>query len=289
MRISGFTIARQTVTLGYPLAESLRSLLPLVDQLVVNVGDCDDGTWETVQALADPKIIAFRSTWDLTKPDALTLSEETNKALSRCDGEWAIYLQADEVLHEADAPVLRAALKRYSSGRTETLSLRYLHFYGSYGAYQDDPRWYQRATRIIRTGIGIESIGDACAFMRRHDGVWRKPRRRDLSVHVYHYGWVRPPAQMFRKQRNLERLFTGQGWLEGNDLRAEMDPAEVFVNTTHLRTFRGTHPAVMRERIESVDWKAPIMKVGLWPEWVRRSYVYGRWFIHRGLAVLRLG
>lgn len=287
LRISGFTIARQAVALGYPLAESLRSLLPLVDQLVVNVGDSDDGTWETVQALSDPKIAAFRSTWDLTKRDGLTLSEETNKALARCDGEWAIYLQADEVLHEAELPALRAALQRYRTGRVEALSLRYFHFFSSYRTYKDDPRnWYRRATRIIRTGVGIESVGDACAFMCRQDGTLRRPRRRDLGVHVYHYGRVRPPDQMFRKQRNLERLYHDESWLETHGLPADMDLAEVYGDARHLRTFHGTHPAVMRDRVASADWPSPRVKAGPWPEWMRRGYVHAAWILDRGLAFL---
>lgn len=288
MRVSGFTIARRAVALGYPLAESLRSLLPLVDQLVVNVGDGDDGTWETVQALADPRIVAFRSTWDLTKRDGLTLSEETNKALARCDGEWAIYLQADEVLHEGEQPALRAALQRHVNSRIEALSLRYYHFYGSYRTYKDDPRhWYPRATRIVRTGMGIESVGDACAFLRNDGGIWRKPRRRDLTMHVYHYGRVRPPAQMLLKQRNLERLYHDESWLETHGLPADMDLAEIYGDTRHLRAFHGTHPEVMRDRIASVDWPAPPVEAGPWPEWLRRAYVYGAWVVDRGLAALR--
>lgn len=288
MRISGFTIARQTVALGYPLAESLRSLLPLVDQLVVNVGDSDDGTWETVQALSDPKILAFRSTWDAAKRDGLALSEETNKALARCDGAWAVYLQADEVLHEADLPGLRAAMARYRPGRVEALSLRYYHFYGSYQTYKDDPRhWYRRATRIIRTGMGIESVGDACAFMCRNDGVWRKPRRRDVGAHVYHYGRVRPPAQMLRKQRNLERFYHDEAWLANHGLPADFNLAEVYGDERHLRVFHGTHPAVMRDRVVSADWPAPRAETGPWPEWMRRVYVYGAWVMGWGWAALR--
>lgn len=289
MRISGVTIARNVVALGYPIAESLRSLLPLVDQLVVNVGDSDDGTWEAVQALKDPKIVAFRSTWDLTKRDGLTLSEETNKALARCDGEWAVYLQADEVLHEAELPVLRAAMERYRTGRIEALSLRYYHFYGSYQTYKDDPRqWYHRATRIVRTGMGIESAGDACAFMCRRDGIWRKPRRRDLDVHVFHYGRARPPAQMLVKQRNLERFYHDESWLEQHGLQADADIAEMYGDERHLRRFRGAHPAVMRDRIAAADWPAPRVQSGPWPEWLRRGYVYGDWALSRGLAVLGL-
>ena len=288
MRVSGFTIVRHAVTFGYPIAESLQSLLPLVDQLVVNVGDCDDGTWEAVQRLNDARIVAFRSTWDLTRREGLTLSEETNKALALCDGDWAIYLQADEVLHEEEAPAFRAALAKYRSGGVQALSLRYYHFYGSYQTYKDDPRhWYRRATRIIRTGVGIQSVGDACAFMRADDGDWRKPRRRDLDLHVFHYGRVRPPAQMLDKQRNLERFYLGETSRTQHGLPAEMSLAEVWGDDRHLRRFHGTHPAVMRERVESADWPAPRAEAGPWPPWMLRAYVYAAWMMSRIWRALR--
>jgi hypothetical protein len=34
LRISGFTFARNAVRLGYPLEESIRSVLPLVDEML---------------------------------------------------------------------------------------------------------------------------------------------------------------------------------------------------------------------------------------------------------------
>jgi len=80
----------------------------------------------------------FRSTWDMTRHDALMLSEETNKALARCRGDWAIYLQADEALHEVDIPVIRRAIERAHPTRTEAFSLLYDHFYGSCETYKDD-------------------------------------------------------------------------------------------------------------------------------------------------------
>jgi hypothetical protein len=45
MKICAFCIARNTIRFGYPLEASLRSMLPLVDEIVLNVGDGDDGTW----------------------------------------------------------------------------------------------------------------------------------------------------------------------------------------------------------------------------------------------------
>lgn len=285
--ISGFTIARQAIAFGYPLQESLRSLLPLVDELIVNVGDADDGTWEAVQALGDTKIVAFRSEWDMSLRDGRTLSAETNKALARCRGEWAVYLQADEVLHEAELPALRHALDRYRDTRVEALSLLYYHFYGSYGTYKDDPRhWYRRATRIVRTGIGMESVGDAAAFMVRDGMAWRRPRRRDLGSHVYHYGRVRPPEQMLRKQRSFERLYYDEAWIARHGLSADVDPSEVYADGRDLRVFTGTHPEVMHGRVEAQSWPSPTpVKSG--PGWLRRCRVYGSWIVGRALARLR--
>jgi hypothetical protein len=53
VRICRFSIARNAVRFGYPLEASLRSMLPLVDEIVLNVGDSDDGTWDLVQSMGD--------------------------------------------------------------------------------------------------------------------------------------------------------------------------------------------------------------------------------------------
>lgn len=291
MRISGLTIARRVVDLKYPFEESLRSLLPLVDELIVNVGDDDEETWEAVQKLADPKIIAFRSVWDLTKRDGLALSEETNKALAKCGGDWAVYLQADEVLHEDDLPALRAAMQANLTTGVEAFSLLYYHFYGSFDLYQDDPRrWYRRATRIVRLGQGIVSAGDACAFLCQDREAWRQPRRRRLGARVYHYGHVRPPHERLRKQRNLERMYHDEQWLAHHRLPLDEDPRALYTDTRHLRVFTGRHPAVMRARLAAVSWSPPVRPVTRWPEWLRRLYVYSGWVAGRvtGQVMARL-
>lgn len=56
MRVSGFTFCRNTVKYDYSLEEAIRSILPRVDEFVVNVGNCDDGTLELVERIGDPKI-----------------------------------------------------------------------------------------------------------------------------------------------------------------------------------------------------------------------------------------
>jgi hypothetical protein len=56
MRVSCFTFIRNGTKLKYPFVESIRSALPLCDEFIVAVGDCQDDTRERVLAIADPRI-----------------------------------------------------------------------------------------------------------------------------------------------------------------------------------------------------------------------------------------
>ncbi|RYZ98359.1 MAG: hypothetical protein EOP11_20800, partial [Proteobacteria bacterium] len=95
--LSGFTFVRNGAKFDYPFRESLFSLLPLVDELVIVVGQGEDDTLAEVKAIAaaEPKLKIFESTWDDSlRKDGLILSQQTNLAMSHCRGKWGVYLQA---------------------------------------------------------------------------------------------------------------------------------------------------------------------------------------------------
>lgn len=54
MKVSGFTFVRNAVKYDYPVAESIRSILPVVDKFIVNVGQRNDGTLELIRSIGDP-------------------------------------------------------------------------------------------------------------------------------------------------------------------------------------------------------------------------------------------
>src|SRR5438477_1288248 len=166
MKVSGFTFVRNVVKYDYPVVESIRSILPIVDEFIVNVGRCDDGTLELVRSIGDPKIRMIESVWDETlRKDGLIYSQQTNIALAQCTGDWAFYLQSDEVIHEDDLPVLRKKMSQHLDDKNvEAFRFHWLHFYGSYYRYRIDSGWYQKQDRIIRNNGQIESIGDAYGF-----------------------------------------------------------------------------------------------------------------------------
>ena len=207
MIVSGFTFCRNVEKLDYPFMESIRSLLPIVDEMVINVGDSEDRTLELVQSIKDPKIRIIESVWDMSlRKDGLIYAQQTNIALAHCreDADWAFYLQADEVIHEKDYEGLLDSMRAHKDNpRVLGLMSRYRHFVGDYQSL--DPWAYRRAMRIVRPGGGVVSVGDAVGFARASDNLYIGKKQRNLweyaAGHIYHYGWVKSPALLREKVR----------------------------------------------------------------------------------------
>ena len=250
MQVSGFTFVRNATLLDYPLENSIRSLLPLVDELVVNVPESEDDTLKRVRKIGDSRIKIFESDWNRSmRSGGLILSLQTNRALEHCAGDWAFYLQADEVLHEEDYPAIRAALRLYlDRPAVDGLAFKFLHFEGGYATI--NPFRYRRQVRVIRNDGKIVSWGDACGF-RKSNGS--KLRVRNLEARVFHYGWARCASLLRRKNIELERLYHDDGYIEekyGGQEERDFRDLKVCV------PFRGAHPAVMREIVESAPTPA---------------------------------
>lgn len=256
MKVSGFTFIRNGIDLGYPVEESIRSILPLCDELVVAAGDSKDGTTELLQSIDSPKIRLIHTTWDpaLFVRGAI-FAQQTDLALQACQGDWAFYIQADEVVHERDLPLIRARMEQaLDDRRVEGLLFDYLHFFGDYGQVQTSHNWYSREVRIVRNGIGVQSWHDAQGFRRQG----QKLHVAHSGASIYHYGWVRPPRRLNRKSRAFNVAFVGE-----EKAAPPVADEEIFLwGELHgLRRFTGSHPAVMHERVRTQDWQlAPTAK-----------------------------
>jgi len=261
MKISGFTLIRNGTEFDYPYLESLRSLLPLVDELVINVGFGTDDTLQRIQAFAEKegsgKVKIFESRWPLDDPEkkksGLILSEQTNLALDRVTGDWAIYLQADEVLHEGDYEALRSAMKRHHADpQVEGLLFDYVHFYGSFEVVQQTRSAYRREVRAIKPKSGARSVGDAQSF-RKPDGSKIQVAR--CGARIFHYGWVRTPDAMKEKTYFMDQLYHGDPDAEAAKTRTpHTGDNYLYKRIWGLKPFRDTHPQVMRDRIRAKGW-----------------------------------
>jgi glycosyltransferase involved in cell wall biosynthesis len=256
-KISGFSLVRNGIKFDYPFLESWRSLLPVVDELVLNIGISDDDTLEVAKKFASEegggKVRIFESEWPLHIPEkkksGLILSEQTNLALEQCKHDWCFYLQADEVIHEDDYGLIRAAVQNASLKNLEAVVFEYAHFYGSFNVIQQTRSAYRREMRIIRKSSRAVSVGDAQSFL--------KPDQEKLDAiltpaRIFHYGWVRTPEAMKVKTEFMDQLYHGSD--------AQKTDAYLYKRFWGLKQYSGTHPESMKVRIQTKGWNWDLKK-----------------------------
>ncbi len=237
MRVVGFSLVANAVQLDFPILEALRSILPLCDELVVNVGPSPDGTLELVRGLGDPRLRIIEGRWDPALGGAV-LAVETDRALAACQGDWAIYIQGDEVLHEAGVGPLRTAMERARGDpRVDGLLVDFVHLYGNTEWRGTGRAWYRREVRVVRPGSDTRSFEEAQGF--RVGPSHRKLGARASGATYYHYGWARPVEALAAK-REVDNALFHRGRPRRGPVTSRL-PWDVG-----LRPFDGTHPELMR-------------------------------------------
>ena len=252
MKVSGFTFIRNAILLDYPIVAAIKSILPLCDEVVVAVGNSDDDTLGLIQNI-DRKVKIIQTTWDDSlRQNGRVLAVETDKALAAINpaADWAIYIQGDEVMHEADHPNIFNAMTQYQhDNEVDGLLFDYLHFYGSYDFIGVSNNWYKKEIRIIKPGRGIFSFRDAQGFRKAPD---QKLKVALANAKVYHYGWVKDPTAMQRKQESFHKLWHDDAWLEKNVKVATAFDYEDHIH--ELARFEGKHPIWISDRIAARNW-----------------------------------
>jgi glycosyltransferase involved in cell wall biosynthesis len=251
MFISGFSFIKNAVTFDYPIVASIQSILPVVDEYVIAVGNSTDATLALIESIKSPKIKIITTTWnDNNREGGAVLAEETNKALAHINpnADWAFYLQGDECLHEKDYPAIRAAMQQHlTNPSVEGLVFKYLHFYGNYNYVGMGRRWYRTEVRIIRNKKSITSWRDAQGF--RHTNG-EKIQVKKIDAHIYHYGWVKPPKISQQKALYFNQINNKNYIATAAEQQADFD----YHNIDKLAHFTGSHPAVMASRLQKVNW-----------------------------------
>ncbi len=239
MLISGFTLVRNATLLDFPLEASIASVLPAVDEFVVNVGHSSDDTLERVRAIGDPKIRVIESTWDPALGTAM-LAVETQRAMAACRFAWGIYIQADEVFANGGAALVRERIEQRDADRgVEGILVNYLHFYGGFGQVARNRTWYRREVRGVRLDSDVHSYRDAQGF--RVGAEDRRIRAVTSAATMHHYGWARPTWALAAKRSEDRAL--------DPERRQALDGRPLLPWFPGISPFRGEHPGAAREWI----------------------------------------
>lgn len=252
MKVVGFSFIRNAVKFDYPIVEAIKSILPICNEFVLALGNSNDNTEQLIESINSNKIRILNTTWnDNLREGGRVLADETNKAFYNIpnDADWAFYIQGDEVIHEKYLPVIKEAMEKWKDDKNvEGLLFNYTHFYGSYDYIGDSRRWYRKEIRIIRPSKEISSYKDAQGF-RIND---KKLKVKQIDAWVHHYGWVKSPFTQQEKIKYFNSLWHNEDWLKKHT--APIDEFD-YSSIDSLTLFNGTHPEVMKERIEKVNWK----------------------------------
>ena len=112
MKVSAFTFIKNGQILGYPFIQSIQSILAIVDEFVINVGESEDDTLLMVKSIPSSKIRIIKSKWnDKMQERGFVYGQQKMIAQYNCSGDWAFYIEGDEIYHENDLEQIRESMK----------------------------------------------------------------------------------------------------------------------------------------------------------------------------------
>ena len=243
MKVSGFTFIKNAEMLGYPFVESIRSILPIVDEFVIAVGESDDNTLEIIKSIKDDKIRIIETQWNESMQDrGYVYAQQKMTAQFSCTGDWAFYLEGDEVLHEKDLDTIRNTMEKHlDNPEVEALYFDYYHFYGK--PDQVGIAGYKRAPRIIRNTIRNYSPDGLFFVVMDKNKKGRYPKAAHAGCHIYHYGHVR------KVERNNEKIKqVGKYW---GDEKPNAFSTYGNIDLGEIRPFTDTHPKIVQDWLKT--------------------------------------
>ena len=258
MKVSAFTFIKNGQILGYPFLQSIQSVLPIVDEFVINVGESEDDTLMFIESISNPKIRIIKSKWNDSMQDrGYVYGQQKMISQFNCTGDWAFYIEGDEIYHESDLDQIKSSMQKHlSDPSVEALAFDFYHFYGNANTYLNSPGWYRSEARIIKNSVRSYAPDGLFWLVLDHNKKGRYPRAKHTGVHCYHYGWVRSEEQMNLKSQKVQRY-----WGKNH---ANVDYSQI--DSMILKEFTGSHPKVVLEWLpndEGVFKSDPSYKLSL--------------------------
>lgn len=239
MKVSAFTFIKNGQILGYPFVQSIQSILPIVDEFVINVGQSEDDTLALIQSINDSKIRIIHSTWNDNMHDrGYVYGQQKMIAQFNCTGDWAFYIEGDEVYHEDDLGKIKSSMQTHADNpEVEALVFDFYHFYGNANSYLDSPGWYRSEARIIKNSLRSYAPDGLFWLVLDSNKKGRYPKAKHTGACCYHYGWVRSEEQMNLKSKKVQKYWGGEP--------AKIDYSQM--DQSIIQEFIGTHPKTVQD------------------------------------------
>ena len=147
-------VLKNALRSGYPFAESIAACLPVSDEVLISEGYSTDGTFEIVQKIAklNKKIKIYRQQWPIEKKYSV-IGEVTNSIRTKCSYDYIFSIQANEIVHEESATLIKELPEICPN--VNTFSLPFIHFVKNFKFYEDFRlRFSKNLNDIVAVGDG---------------------------------------------------------------------------------------------------------------------------------------
>jgi len=259
-KLCGHVLVHNAIEYDYCVVESVRSLLPVCDAVLVLDCSSTDGTDQLLLShfKSNKRVhIITGQKWEVGYGGEgrrlRVLAEICRQHVAKNFG-WQFMLQADEVLHECSRRAIRQAIASNLAGAyycqridlfgsmDTCLAIDPYIFYGK--PYQPMPL---EITRLGHTTRRV--VRDACYIDQT-----KSSREYVNDIMIFHYGYVRDRMKMVRRSVDLYEWYFGKvfehpcaEWLRNDQ---PFDPSH-FHPSNHLRPLPANHPRVARAWVEA--------------------------------------
>ena len=239
MKVSAFTFIKNGQLLGYPFVQSIKSVLPIVDEFVINVGKSEDNTLKIINSIASSKIRVIESVWNESMQEkGYIYGQQKMIAQFNCTGDWLFYIEGDEVYHENDLQlILESMEENYNNTEVEALVMDFYHFYGNEITLLDSPGWYRSEARIVKSSVRSYAPDGLFWVILNSSRKGRYPKAKKTQAHCYHYGWIRTENQMNLKSKKVQKYWSREP--------VSIDYSQI--DPSIIRLFKGSHPKIMND------------------------------------------
>ena len=239
MKVSAFTFIKNGEILGYPFLQSINSILPIVDEFIINVGQSEDNTLDLIKSIPSPKIRIIETIWNKKMQNqGYVYAQQKMIAQFNCTGDWAFYIEGDEIYHEDELTQIKKLMEENVDDKSvEALVFNFNHFYGNGNSILNSPGWYRSEARIIRNSIRSYATDGLFWLVLDSNKKGRYPKAKHTGATCFHYGWVRSEDQMNLKSKKVQKYW--------GKLPTKIDYSQM--DQSIIKKFNGTHPKVIED------------------------------------------
>lgn len=203
MKLSAVISYKDCIKMGYPFAEAILSMMPIVDEFLINDGGSTDGTLEVTKRIVEmfPEKARLYRMFDYKCDRWHCVSEQYNRLIAEAKGDWIFQGNADELMHDNEVYQYKSALATMKSVAVRHLRHEIFNWWSEMGWYD---YWPARAVMNIPGVFQDWPSQGGDEFLIMPDWHWLRypPECENISGFMMWHYYTMFPDNMVEKMRH---------------------------------------------------------------------------------------